>query len=275
MDHLTHRDITADMMIFYIRRMIIFIFLFFQILKSIEAKTDQTLQRHFHDHHLTQLSFPSACDAISKYLDFSSATDMDFQIIESKSDLDTCMHALRSPLTCLERHHVSNDVSHLSSQDRQRKVRIINFIRGGRSDIGDTSDTPFLKRAFQQSNAHIYGVSYVQAQLAKKLVPIRDFRRHLQASIDSPEHIPGSKYDNLSDENLYLIYNRYINLLRDHYLHKMKSYRDRDPRAVRRRCAAILGKCQQDMKDAILPQFKDIWSYEVCFVDEHLHTELN
>jgi hypothetical protein len=99
-------------------------------------------------------------------------------------------------------------------------------------------------------------INYLNMKILHGEVPIHDFSKLLNTSM-------ASMNGDASEDEGFIVYTRYINALRDHYTDKLKSYNDKDPAGVTRRCKLVVDKCKQEMIGAVPESYRGKWKYEV------------
>lgn len=104
----------------------------------------------------------------------------------------------------------------------------------------------------------------IESKLQRNDVPIKNFNKVLENQLNESHN---------DQDSYYLVYNKYINCLRDFYYQKFVSFNNQNYRKAERRAKSILSQCESDMKSAIPSCFKDEWLYTEIY--EELVTDID
>ena len=101
--------------------------------------------------------------------------------------------------------------------------------------------------------SHDFTLQTLQSKLGNKEVPIKEFSRYLSESLSTSDE----------DDIQFILYNKYINQLRDYYYKKLVDYKDKKAHVARKHLLGLLARCKKDMDEATPFEYKNIWKYHV------------
>ena len=106
-------------------------------------------------------------------------------------------------------------------------------------------------------------IDILRTKLEANEIPIKDFDQYLTSPIDTQ---PSGLYNNLDEEDSYfLLYNNYINQLRDYYFEKVKHIKNLKDSKSQQQVENIIIQCRQDMEAAIPTKYIETWKYQVIY----------